>query len=508
MKHGEPEMQSSKGFLGKVLGRITKTASEETEEIERELPFAVMLFTLMATSGVSLYESWKRMRKLSLLPRFRKEAEEVVRQVEVLGKDPLTAMYDRAEKTNSKIYRDFLSGFVSSIKSGGKIADYMRSKLRSIFELRSNAMVRLTEKIATLVEAYAVMLIVTLCVYILYVVLSSTSMMELLAKTSLPTSPYMAYLVTFFVMPLISFIFMLVAHNFQGSTLLNLKDVYKRALIPMAAVSGLLCAFAFVPSLSELAHSFGWPALLTIGLTIMSLPPAIYYYKIAKVNYNAEDSLPSFLRDVTESQKIGLSPEKSIIHATKRRDYGRFSQFLDLIRGQIEWGVSLKRIFENFSQKIRSWLVLVNFMMMIETIEIGGGPARALEILSEYSEKEHEVQVNKRALLRPYVILAFVWSVLIALTTTIVAMTVYILTQLATPSLSIAIASSLQSQIEVFSLGIILQCWISGFFIGKISEGNFAAGFKYSALLAITAYISLFLSQNFFWSAFGMSAAG
>jgi len=501
-------MKTSKGFPSKIFGRVAKVTSEETEEIERELPFAVMLFTLMTTSGVSLYESWKRMRKLSLLPRFRKEAEEVVRQVEVLGKDPLTAMSDRAEKTNSKIYGDFLAGFISSVKSGGKIVDYMRSKLRSIFELRSSAMVRSIEKIATLVETYAVMLIVTLCVYILYVVLSSTSMMELLAKTSLPTSPYIAYLVTFLLMPLISFIFMVVAHNIQRSTFLGLKDVYKRALIPMVAVSGLLCAFAFVPSLSALAQSLGWPALLTIGLTIMSLPPAIYYYKIAKENYNAEESLPSFLRDVTESQKTGLSPEKSIIHATKRRDYGHFSQSLDMIRSQIEWGVSLKRIFENFSKKIRSWLVLVNFMMMIETIEIGGGPARALEILSEYSEKEHEVQINKRALLKPYVILAFVWSILIALTTTIVAMTVYILTQLATPSLSIVMVSNLQSQIEVFSLGIILQCWVSGFFIGKISEGNFAAGFKYSAILAVTAYISLVLSQSFFWSAFGMAATG
>lgn len=501
-------MKTSTGFLDKVFGRISKATSEETEEIERELPFAVLLFTLMATSGVSLYESWKRLRKLSLLPRFRKEAEEVVRQVEVLGKDPLTAISDRAEKTNSKIYRDFLSGFVSSIKSGGKIVDFMRSKLRSIFELRSSAMVRSIERITTLVEAYAVMLIVILCVYILYVVLSSTSMMELMAKTSLPTSPYLAYLVTFFLMPLISFIFMVIAHNAQRSTLLDLKDVYKRALIPMIAVGGLLCAFAFVPSLSTLAQSLGWPALLTIGLTMISIPPAIYYYKIAKVNYNAEESLPSFLRDVTEAQKIGISPEKSIIHATKRRDYGRFSEVLDFIRSQIEWGVPLKKIFENVSQKIRSWIVLVNFMMMIETIEVGGGPASALEILSEYSEKEREVQVNKRALLRPYVILAFVWSILIALTTTIVTMTMYILTQFATPSLSAEMVSSLQSHVAVFSLGIILQCWVSGFFIGKISEGNFAAGFKHSALLAITAYISLILSQSFFWNSFGMSAKG
>ena len=42
----------------------------------------------------------------------------------------------------------------------------MKSKLRSIFELRSNAINRTIERLGTLVEAYAVMLIVTLCVYI------------------------------------------------------------------------------------------------------------------------------------------------------------------------------------------------------------------------------------------------------------------------------------------------------------------------------------------------------
>jgi len=486
-------MRTSEGLLGKVIAKIARTTSEEKDEIESELPFVVMLFTLLATSGVSLYESWKRLRKASLLPRFQKEAEEVVRQVEVLGKDPLTAMYELTEKTGSRLYRDFLGGFISSIKSGGKVSDYMQSKLRTIFELRSKAMTRSTEKIATLVEGYSVMLIVILCVYILYVLLSSTASLELMAGISIPTSPIIAYLVIFLLMPLISIIFMLVAHNIQKSTLLNLKPLYKKTMIPLAGFMGLFLVFILVPTLSD---SLGLPLLLTACLTIGVLPGAIQYYKITRVNYNAEKSLPSFLRDITESQKTGISPEKSIIHATKRRDYGRFSQFLELIRSQIEWGVSLKDIFENFKQKIHSWPVLVNFMMMVETIEVGGGPARALELLSEYSEKEFEIQDNKRALLRPYVILAFVWSILIALTTTIVTMTMYILTQLATPSLYEIMSAELSGQIGLFSLGIIFQCWISGFFIGKISEGNFAAGLKYAALLAITAYVSLVLSQN------------
>ena len=46
--------------------------------MEHELPFVVMIFTLMAASGISPYESWKKMRKLTFLPNFKKEADEVV----------------------------------------------------------------------------------------------------------------------------------------------------------------------------------------------------------------------------------------------------------------------------------------------------------------------------------------------------------------------------------------------------------------------------------------------
>jgi archaellum biogenesis protein FlaJ (TadC family) len=207
---------------------------------------------------------------------------------------------------------------------------------------------------------------------------------------------------------------------------------------------------------------------------------------------------------VTESQKTGLSPEKSIIQASVRKDYGLFSQFLELIRSQIEWGVPLRKTFENIKQKIRSWFVVVNFAMLVETVEIGGNSAQALEILSEYSEKEHEIQVNRRGLLKPYVLLAFVWSVLIAVTTTIVAMTTSMINSIAGSSLLPMTTVAMGGDMKIFSVGIIIQCWISGFFIGKISEGNFAAGFKYSAMLAITAFISLILSQALLASAFGV----
>jgi hypothetical protein len=110
-------------------------------------------------------------------------------------------------------------------------------------------------------------------------------------------------------------------------------------------------------------------------------------------------------------------------------------------------------------------------------------------------------------MLKPYIILAFIWSVLIALTTTIVALTIYVLAQISLPGMAKASFDAMQLQITLFSVGIIFQTWMSGFFIGKINEGTFAAGFKYSAMLAATAYVSLIISKDLLAGLYTLSSA-
>jgi flagellar protein FlaJ len=498
------------GTNGKLFGwMLNLYRKKTTSAVDTELPFAAMMLTLMAASGVTLYESWKKMRDVNLLPVMQKDAEEMVRQVEVLGRDPLTVMYKKSEQTKSKSYRDLLAGYVSAVRSGGNVVDLLRSKLRSIFEQQSAASVRSIEKLGTLVEAYSVLLIVTLCTYILYVVMSATSLYDTLrggrAMGPATTQPLM-YIAVLLAMPGLSLVFMAIAHMSRKSSLINMGGLYRRALLLLAGAAVFFLLIALVPSLQSALDTVGLPLVVAICLAVVSLPPAISYYRIAKTNYAAEEAMPSFLRDVTEARKIGLSPEKSIIHASKRTGYGRFSELLGLVRSQIEWGVSLKKIFGNIRKKIQSWPVLVHFFILVETIEIGGGSSEALEILAEYSEKNRDIEANKRSMLMPYVILAFVWSVLIAFTTTIVALTIFILAQVSLPNLSTATFVSMQQQISLFSVGIIFQCWLSGFFVGKIREGAFAAGFKYAAFLAITAYLSLVFSRSFLEGLYRMPA--
>ena len=490
-------LQMQTGKLRMFRSMLSFLSVEAQSEINRELPFAALLFTLLAASGVSIYDSWKKLAAIELLPTFQKEAKEIVRQVDVLGYDPLTVMSKHAEKTRSKGYREFLLGYVSSIRSGGDIVAYLKSKLRSIFELQSATAIRSVERLSTLVEAYAVMLIVTLCSYVLFIIFATTSVFEPMQAAGTPgISTTAVCILIFFITPLISVVFMVIAHAERKSNLVGIKKPYQSATIPIIVVSAVIAAVFFVPALQWLTGPDTFPLVVTVCLLTISIPPTVVYIKISRINSGAENAIPSFLRDVTEARKIGLSPEKSIVHAAKRTGYGSFSETLGLVRNQMEWGVSLRKIFGNVRQKIQTWPVLVDFLILVETIKIGGGSSTALETLTEYSERQKDVDSNKKSLLRPYVILAFIWSVLIALTTTMVASTVFAMTQISLPGNTVLPLRLMQDQINLFSTGIILQCWLSGFFVGKVNEGTFAAGFKYSAMLVATAYISLILSQG------------
>ena len=489
------------GFASRLLGPLRWVAGRlggnEDEELERELPYAAMMITLMSASGITPYDGFKRLRKVESLPRFREEAETLVREVEVLGKDPLTAMEDRAEAARSRNYRDFLEGYISSVKSGGSVVSYLKSKLRSIFEVRIADATHAIERLETLVEAYMVMLIVVLCLYILSTVLSSPAL-SATAGVGI-AAPSGLYPLLLMAIPSISLVFMYLAHNLRQGTLKGLRGPYLKALPPAVASTALLLSCLLVPQLHFIAEALGLPLLVCVCLVATSLPPALTYLSISRRERSAERALPSFLRDVTEARKTGLSPEKSIAHAARRRGYGPFSSILRKVTNQIEWGVSLRRIFEEVRSSIMSWPVRICFRVLVETIEIGGGAPETLELLAEYSEKMRDIEENQRGMLRPYLLLPFLWTVLMALTVTF---TLYTVTQINLPGASSSLPG-MAGQLTLLSAAIVFHCWLSGFFIGKVSEGAFAAGFKYAPLLAVAAYSSLLISQRLVQGFFG-----
>ena len=109
--------------LGGFLLMPLSKASDRATGLEREMPFASAYISVMASGGIAPYNSFKRLADVQLMPAMQCEAREIMKDVEIFGVDPLTALETSAKKNPLDIFKDFLSGYASTVIIGGDQID-------------------------------------------------------------------------------------------------------------------------------------------------------------------------------------------------------------------------------------------------------------------------------------------------------------------------------------------------------------------------------------------------
>src|SRR3989304_6584481 len=100
------------------------------------MPFASAYVSVMASGGIPPYNSFKRLADVDLMPAMQNEAREIIKDVEIFGVDPLTALEQAAKKNPLDIFKDFLSGYASTVIIGGDIRHFLERKAEEIFKTR------------------------------------------------------------------------------------------------------------------------------------------------------------------------------------------------------------------------------------------------------------------------------------------------------------------------------------------------------------------------------------
>jgi len=477
------------------------------ERLDRELPFVITLITIMAASGITPFGSFTKLARYKLLPYIMKEARNIIGQVHILGEDPLTAMEKRANISGSRQYRDLLMGYVSTVRNGGDIASFLQSKMKSIFEFEVAVARQSVAKVGGLVDAYMIMQVIGLSLYVVLVAMSSTATGGgSMLPVSLPSSPIFSYMIVFVMLPGISLAILFVMDKVVFSTIVGAKDVLMKGVyLSLAAIIAFTALTATGVMQKVIDPVYGLP----IFLVAASIWPAFKAMKFEKNMKGMEGDLPSYLRDIAESRKAGLSPEKCIVYASERIRDPVFHGVVKSFANQLEWGVPLRKIYENLAISVRSFSALIHFRILIEAIESGGGYTTSLEILAQSSESSYNIQKEKDSMLKPYFFIAFMVTALTSITTLMVAQTFNeisgnILTPPPGSNVQGAPAPVVEpksngelSSTQMLAIGISAQSWMSGFLMGKISSGSFATGFKYALMLLAISAGAAVMTQEF-----------
>ncbi len=469
-----------------ILTPISK-ASERSQKLEREMPFAATYVAVMASGGIPPYTSIKRLGEADLLPAMSREAKDLIRDVEIFGVDPLTAMQKSAKMNPLDIYREFIGGYASTVIIGGDITSFLETKAEELFKTRAARVRAAAERLGMLLESFIIiMVLMSLCFYILFSVESiySTGMSS--------ASGIIMY--TFVFTPLLSFVFIYLAHGMQPKSPITDYRPYKVfAICSGIAVFALMLLTNFfgilpVPILEPLTAIIDLPTAVSIALVISAGPPAIIQMKLSSEKSSTEKGVTLFLQDLTETRKTGLAPERCI-ETLSEREYGSFSKHLKKITAELSWGIPLRKVFMDFVRRTKSWTTQIVMFLLVETVDVGGGTIAMIESLARFCTTTQEVDREKKMAVKPYIMMPYFAALML------VATTVMMLT-FTTQTVSLAAPGSSTSGIDIgalmviFSTSVIIHSYLIGLVGGKISEESVAAGFKHSALLTIIAIIA------------------
>jgi len=468
-------------------------AGERAHSLEREMPFAAAYITVMATGGISPYMSIKRLSKVELMPAMRREAREIMRDVEIFGIDPLSALEDSAKNHPLDIYRDFIAGYASTVITGGDISHFLESKTHDIFKARSMRIKAAAERLGTLLESFVIVaVLMSLTFYILFSV-------DAIYSTGISMYSNMI-LYTYVFAPMLSVVFIYLAHDMQPKSPITEWRPYKTAAIS-SGVAGILFllltgvgGLVNIPVLNAIKGFVDLPTALAVSLFIATMPAAIVHSRLARKKADVEKGIASFLRDLTEIRKTGMAPEKCIENLAKR-NYGEFSKDLERISSQRSWGSYLRQVFMDFIKRTKSWLSQLVIFLLVEGIDVGGGTIGMIESLTRFNNMTQEVEKEKKMNSRPFILIPYFAAIMLMATTLLTLIFVGKTARMATEGIG-GSRIDIASISTIFSVSIMVHVFMIGLVAGKISEESIAAGFKHSALLVIiTLLASVFVPK-------------
>jgi len=481
--------------------------------LSSEVPYAAAYTAVMSTGGISPYTSIMRLSRVPLLPTFSRTAKMLELMVRGLGYDPVTALEEIGKKLPSKEFRELLLGYASTLKTGGDVVHYLLRRTELLFQERLENLKMIGGRLGQIMEVYMVIaLLLLLGIYTIYAVQLSVG--ELLGGGGgIFGSAFSFMLFSYVFLPFISLIFLWMIDVVQPKYPMEDNSPYVvfaatglpilAVLLPGFYLSFLIPALRIIPVFDILAQIITtWrvglglergyePTLgLTLALIIATIPAMAYRMGISIKEKGMDIGFSSFLRDLVEIRKSGLSPEKCIISLSER-NYGRLSKHIKTMATQLSWGISHSKIYEAFSKHVRSWLTKISMFLLLDAIEVGGGTPETLETLAQFNESIILMEKEKRSELKPLLMIPYIGTGVLIIT--VIALLTFFRSMLMMAGRSMAFVDILHLLLPP----VIIHVYMMGLVGGKIAYGEVSQGFFHAFLLLVFTLIVIIVSPYY-----------
>lgn len=140
-------------------GAPKRKAKGRKRNIEKRISYAMSFISAMSSANVNIDVIFKELSKQSIYGEIQREAQWITRDIELMGKDILTALKDAATRSPSPKWQDFLQGVITTSASGGQLKPFFLMKADQFNKDRRIQEKSLMETLGMLAETFVTVVV-------------------------------------------------------------------------------------------------------------------------------------------------------------------------------------------------------------------------------------------------------------------------------------------------------------------------------------------------------------
>ncbi len=165
----------------------------------------------------------------------------------------------------------------------------------------------------------------------------------------------------------------------------------------------LIGILSYVSGLQQMGGS-----ILILGLIVSILPYGIISFLKNRAIREVEDQFPSFLKDLAESKRGGMTIIQSF-ESAKETDYGRLNKEIEQIHNELTWGIPFPEVMERFSKRMdESAVIQESVSILLQSFRSGGNITKTIESIAEDSAQLKEVIQEKNSKIKQQIFIMYV----------------------------------------------------------------------------------------------------
>lgn len=512
-------------------------------KIDRTLPYAVTYMHAMSRGDMNLYMVFKSLSLNSYIyGEAATEISYIIRDIDVFDKDLIDSLVIAGNRTNSKMFKDFINSLVTVMNSGGDITNYFESQSSRYRTLIEDSQKAYLESIGLIAEIYITafvvgpLLLITILVVlglinptsasllgvVIYGVipvcsLFSVMLVDLLTGTNEEVTPIKKSeaLSVFEDIPISRgenyherYFFTILSLNIKS---LHIINAMKRPAKQLMAHPKLIFLFSVPYAILYLGGAINSNFIETndlsvalanidnnivLALIITFLPFVIFYELQISWTKKMDGNVPDFLDRLATINESGLNLTDAI-GMTVKSEMGLLTYEIGRVWKNIRWGMHTSNALYKFEMRANTPLILRTITLIIKANESISDIRSVLRIAALDANAAVKIQKTRLSNVFMYVAVVYI-SYFVFLLIIYVLSTVFLDSMPAQTSASGAAAGAAagfvafdkELYIRLLYHATLIQGFFSGLVTGQLGEDSMYSGLKHSLVMIFIAYLA------------------